>query len=61
MSFETGSNTSLNQKDLSQDDESTTSGHSSVDLQHPMDDSERITMLASAVSWIKEELVSLTL
>lgn len=52
-----------------EDDEvaSTASGQSSVDLgplqqpqsrQSSVDDSERLSMLASAVSWIKEELVS---
>ena len=52
--------TSLSQRDLSQDDEnSTTSGLSSVDLPS-VDDGERLTMLASAVKWIKEELVSLS-
>ena len=60
MSLESGSTSSLNyHRDLSQDDgTSTTSGHSSVDLQQSLDDSERLTMLASAVTWIKQELVS---
>lgn len=48
---------------------STASGQSSVDLngllqqqqsnQSSLDDSERLSMLSSAVSWIKEELVNL--
>lgn len=61
LSLESGGSTnSLSQKDLSQEDElsSTTSGQSSVDL-HPPDDSERLAMLTAAVSWIKGELVSL--
>jgi hypothetical protein len=59
MSFELGSTTSLSQRDLSQEDGvSTNSGQSSVDLHGPVDDSERLALLASAVSWIKEELVS---
>lgn len=61
MSVGSGSMTSLSQRDLSQDDEnSTTSGLSSVDLPSTVDDGERLTMLASAVKWIKEELVSLS-
>lgn len=60
MSLGSDSTTSLSQRDLSQEDEtSTTSGQSSVDL-HPtvVDDSERLAMLTSAVNWIKGELVS---
>ena len=58
MSFESDSQTSLSQRDLSQDEDSLNSGNSSVDLPPPVDDKERLALLDSAINWIKEELVS---
>lgn len=60
MSFESDSQTSLSQRDLSQDDGSSlNSGNSSVDLPPPVDDKERLALLDSAINWIKEELAGM--
>ena len=46
-------------KILAEDSQDDDSGHDSADsLVAPMDDRERIVHLETAVSWIKEEVVS---